>query len=48
MRADFDYSGLVQLAEITAALVQRIGTSGTSAWKYDPELVGMRRPGAAR
>jgi hypothetical protein len=48
VRADFDYSGLVQLAEITAALVQQIGAGGTSAWKSDPELVGMKRPGAAR
>lgn len=48
VRADFDCSGLVQLAEITAALVQQIGAGGTSAWKSDPELVGMKRPGAAR
>jgi Zn-dependent M28 family amino/carboxypeptidase len=48
VHADFDASGLVQLAEITAALVQRIGAGGTSAWKGDPELVGMKRPGAVR
>jgi Zn-dependent M28 family amino/carboxypeptidase len=48
LRADFDYSGLVQLAEITAALVQQIGNGGTSTWKSDPELVGMKRPDAAR
>ncbi len=42
VRADFDYSGLAQLAEISAALVQRIGAGGTAAWKTDPELVGMR------
>jgi len=36
VRADFDYSGLVQLAEITAALVQQIGAGATSAWKSDP------------
>jgi Zn-dependent M28 family amino/carboxypeptidase len=48
VRADFDYAGLGQLVEITAALVQRIGSGGTSAWKSDPELVGMRRPDAPR
>ncbi len=48
LRADFDYSGLVQLAEITSALVQQIGDSGTSAWKSDPELAGMKRPDALR
>jgi Zn-dependent M28 family amino/carboxypeptidase len=48
LRADFDLSGLVQLAEITAALVQQIGAGGTSAWKNDPELVGMKRLGATR
>jgi Zn-dependent M28 family amino/carboxypeptidase len=48
IRADFDYSGLVQLAGITAALVQQIGAGGTSAWKSDPELVGMRHPNALR
>jgi Zn-dependent M28 family amino/carboxypeptidase len=48
LRADFDCSGLVQLAEITSALVQQIGDSGTSAWKRDPELAGMKRPGTPR
>jgi Zn-dependent M28 family amino/carboxypeptidase len=48
LRADFDYSGLVQLAEITTALVQQIGAGGASAWKSDPELVGMKRPGGVR
>ena len=42
--ADFDYSGLVQLADITAALVREIGAGGAAAWKSDPELVAMRRP----
>jgi hypothetical protein len=28
--------------------VQQIGAGGTSAWKNDPELMGMKRPGAAR
>jgi hypothetical protein len=44
VRADFDYAGLVQLAEITAALVREIGAGGASAWRTDPELVAMRRP----
>jgi len=48
VRADFDYSGLVQLAEITAALVREIGAGRATAWKSDPELVAMRRPGAGR
>ena len=48
VRADFDYAGLVELAEITAALVQEIGSGRAEGWKSDPELVGMRRPGAAR
>jgi len=48
VRADFDYSGLVQLAEITSALVRQIGAEGTGTWKSDPELVGMKRPGAVR
>ena len=43
VRADFDYSGLVQLAEITATLIREIGAGGASAWKSDPELVAMRR-----
>lgn len=48
VRADFDYTGLVQLAEITVALVREIGAGRAAAWKSDPELVAMRRPGAAR
>ena len=48
VHADFDAAGLVQLAEITTALVRRIGEGAASAWKSDPELVGMKRPGAAR
>ena len=47
VRTDFDYSGLVQLAELTVALVQQIGSGGASAWKSDPELLGLRRPGTA-
>jgi hypothetical protein len=43
VRADLDCSG-----EITVALVQRIGAGATRAWKSAPELVGMRRPDAAR
>ena len=48
VRADFDYAGLGQLAEVTATCVQQIGSRSTSAWKNDPELLGMRRPSAAR
>ncbi|MEK7667895.1 MAG: M28 family peptidase [Gemmatimonadota bacterium] len=48
VRADFDYSGLVQLAEITVALVREIGAGRAAAWKSDPELVAMQRPGAGR
>ena len=48
VRGDFDYSGLVQLADVTAALVRRIAAGDLGAWRNDPELVGMRRPEAAR
>lgn len=48
VRADFEYSGLVQLAEIASALVQEIGAGHAGAWKSDPELVGMRPQGTAR
>jgi len=48
VRADFDYSGLVQLAEITVALIREIGAGRATAWKSDPELVAMRRPTAGR
>jgi hypothetical protein len=48
VRADFDYAGLAQLVELTVAWVQQIGSSGASAWKSDPELVGMRRLGEVR
>jgi Zn-dependent M28 family amino/carboxypeptidase len=43
VRADFDYAGLAQLAEITAALVREIGAGGANGWRSDPELVAMRR-----
>jgi len=43
VKADFDYSGLVQLADITAALVREIGAGGASGWNSDPELAAMRR-----
>jgi Zn-dependent M28 family amino/carboxypeptidase len=48
VRADWDYAGLVQLAEITAALVREIGAGGAAAWKSDPELVAMKRQGTGR
>jgi Zn-dependent M28 family amino/carboxypeptidase len=48
LRADWDYAGLVQLAQITAALVREIGAGGAAAWKRDPELVAMRRAAATR
>ena len=48
VRADWDYTGLVQLAEITAALIREIGAGGAAAWKSDPELVAMRRQGTGR
>ena len=48
VRADFDYSGLVQLAEITAGLVREVGAGRAGAWKRDPELVAMRSPAAVR
>jgi hypothetical protein len=44
VRPDWDYGGLVQLAEATAALVREIGAGRASAWRSDPELVAMRRP----
>ena len=44
VRADFDYAGLVQLADVTAALVRELGTRDVSAWKRDPGLVGLRSP----
>jgi Zn-dependent M28 family amino/carboxypeptidase len=46
VRPDWDYGGLVQLAEVTAALVREIGAGRASAWRSDPELVAMRRPAA--
>ena len=48
VRADWDYSGLVQLAQITSALVREIGAGGAAAWRSDPELIAMRRPAAGR
>lgn len=48
VRADFDYSGLVQLADITVGLIREIGAGRAAAWKNDPELVAMRRPTAGR
>jgi len=48
VRTDFDYSGLVQLADITVALVREIGAGRAAAWKNDPELVAMRRPTTGR
>ena len=48
VRADFDYVGLVQLADLTAALVRELGARNVHAWKNDPELAGMRRPATAR
>jgi len=48
VRADWDYAGLVQLAEITVELVRDIGAGGAAAWKSDPELVAMRRQGTGR
>jgi Zn-dependent M28 family amino/carboxypeptidase len=48
VRADFDYAGLLQLADVTAALVRELGARDVSAWKSDPGLLGMRRPAAAR
>ena len=44
VRAEFDYLGLVQLADITVALIREIGAGRAAAWKNDPELVAMRRP----
>lgn len=43
VRDDFDYQGLVQLAQITAAAVRAIGAGGASAWRSDPELLAIRR-----
>ena len=48
VREDFDYSGLVQLAEITAGLVREVGAGRASAWRSDPELVAMRSPAGGR
>jgi Zn-dependent M28 family amino/carboxypeptidase len=48
VRTDFDYSGLVQLADITVGLIREIGAGRAAAWKNDPELVAMRRPTAGR
>ena len=48
VRADFDYAGLRQLADLIAEVVQRIGSGGAGGWKSHPELAGMKRPGAAR
>jgi Zn-dependent M28 family amino/carboxypeptidase len=43
VKADFDYAGLVQLAEISASLVREIASGGAATWKRDPELAAMRR-----
>ncbi len=48
VRADFDYAGLVQLAQITADLVHVLGTRDVSAWRSDPELTAMRRVATPR
>lgn len=48
LSTDFDYAGLVQLVDVTTALVRRIGAGGAGQWKSDPELVGMTRPSAVR
>jgi Zn-dependent M28 family amino/carboxypeptidase len=44
VKPDWDYAGLVQLAQIAAGLVREIGAGRASAWRSDPELVAMRRP----
>jgi Zn-dependent M28 family amino/carboxypeptidase len=46
VRPDWDYAGLVQLAEVTAGLVRGIAAGGAAAWRTDPDLVAMRRPAA--
>jgi Zn-dependent M28 family amino/carboxypeptidase len=46
VQPDWDYGGLVQLAELTAGLVREIGAGRAAAWRSDPQLVAMRRPGA--
>ena len=46
VQADWDYAGLVQLAEVTAGLVRGIAAGGAAAWRTDPELMAMRRPSA--
>lgn len=48
VKADWDYAGLVQLADITVELIREIGAGRAAAWKSDPELVAMRRPAAGR
>jgi Zn-dependent M28 family amino/carboxypeptidase len=47
VKADWDYTGLVQLAEITVGLVREIAAGRAAAWKSDPELAAMRTPAAA-
>jgi len=48
VQADWDYAGLVQLAEVTAGLVREIAAGGAAAWKRDPELAALRRPAEGR
>ena len=48
VKADWDYAGLVQLAEITVGLVREIGAGRAAAWRSDPTLMAMRRPSAGR
>jgi Zn-dependent M28 family amino/carboxypeptidase len=46
VKPDWDYSGLVQLAGLTAGLIGEIAAGRAAAWKNDPGLVAMRRPTA--
>ncbi len=43
VKPDWDYTGLVQLAEVTTALVREIAAGRTAGWKDDPAIVAMRR-----